>query len=253
MRFVSYNILDGGEGRADPLAEVIEAQRPDVVTLVEADVDAVVERIAKRLKMEYLRVDGKRHGAAILVRGNILESVNHSVLCEDLTDCVLEATVSLGSADWTVAAVHLHPHAKFDDETIREREIDAILDIFAAHRAQNRPHILAGDFNANSPIQSIDIEKCKQRTKDDAAANGGVLPRTAIQKLLDAGYVDAFYAAHSSEAAKTGSFSTQSPGQRVDYIFAFGVDPRRIKEAGIELDRLAKYASDHFPVTAEIL
>ena len=34
MRLVSYNILDGGEGRADPLAEVIEAQRPDVIGLV---------------------------------------------------------------------------------------------------------------------------------------------------------------------------------------------------------------------------
>ena len=36
MRIVRYNILDGGEGRADPLAEVIEAQRPDLVALVEA-------------------------------------------------------------------------------------------------------------------------------------------------------------------------------------------------------------------------
>ena len=31
MRVVSYNILDGGEGRADPLAEVLIARRPDVV------------------------------------------------------------------------------------------------------------------------------------------------------------------------------------------------------------------------------
>jgi endonuclease/exonuclease/phosphatase family metal-dependent hydrolase len=253
MRIVGYNILDGGEGRADPLAEVIEAQRPDIVALVEADVDAVCERIAGRLRMEYLRVDGKRHGAAILVRGNILESINHSVLREPLSDCVLEATVSIGSEELPIAAIHLHPHAKLEDESIRDREIDAILDILAEYRAQNRPHLLAGDFNANSPVQAIDMEKCKQRTKDDIAANDGVLPRTAIQKLLDAGYVDTFHALHPSEAAKTGSFSTQYPGQRVDYIFAFGIDPGRIKQAGIEHDRLAKFASDHFPVVAEIL
>ena len=36
MRICSYNILDGGEGRADPLAEVILAQRPDIVAIVEA-------------------------------------------------------------------------------------------------------------------------------------------------------------------------------------------------------------------------
>ena len=46
MRLVSYNILDGGEGRADPLAEVLLAQRADVVVLLEADQISVVERIA---------------------------------------------------------------------------------------------------------------------------------------------------------------------------------------------------------------
>lgn len=56
MRIVSYNILDGGEGRADPLAEVIQAQRPDVVALVEADVPATVERIARRLSMDFVVV-----------------------------------------------------------------------------------------------------------------------------------------------------------------------------------------------------
>jgi endonuclease/exonuclease/phosphatase family metal-dependent hydrolase len=253
MRIVGFNILDGGVGRADPLAEVIEAQRPDIVALVEADDDAVVERIAKRLKMEYLRVDGKKHGAAILVRGNIIESINHSVLRIVLSDCLLEATVSVGGQEWTVAAVHLHPHAKVEDEKVREREIDAILEIFAGHRKANRPHVLAGDFNANSPIQAIEIEKCKERTKDDFAANGGMLPRTAIHKLLDAGYVDTFYAHDPWKAAKTGSFSTQFPGQRVDFIFTFGVDISKIKEAGIERDRLAKYASDHFPTRVEIL
>jgi len=34
MRVVSYNILTGGEGRADPLAEVLLAQRADVIALV---------------------------------------------------------------------------------------------------------------------------------------------------------------------------------------------------------------------------
>ena len=45
MKLVSYNILDGGEGRADPLAEVIESQSPDIVVLIEADNPDVLERI----------------------------------------------------------------------------------------------------------------------------------------------------------------------------------------------------------------
>lgn len=253
MRLVSYNILDGGEGRADPLAEVIEAQRPDVVALVEADNAAVVERIAGRMKMEFILAQGRRHGAAILARGPILESANHSLLREEFSDCVLEATVAgPHGAQWTLAAVHLHPRARREDEARREREIEGILDIFARHRKESRAHLLAGDFNANSPIQEVDPQKCKARTREDIAANGGVLPRSAIQKLLDAGYVDSLQARHGAEAGRIGSFTTQFPGQRVDYIFVHGFESGRVKEAKVEQDRLAKYASDHFPAVVEI-
>jgi endonuclease/exonuclease/phosphatase family metal-dependent hydrolase len=38
----------------------------------------------------------------------------------------------------------------------------------------------------------------------------------------------------------------------VDYIFSHGVPAERLKDAWIEYDRLAKYASDHFPIGLEI-
>jgi endonuclease/exonuclease/phosphatase family metal-dependent hydrolase len=249
---VSYNILDGGEGRADPLAEVIEAQRPDVVVLVEADVPAVVERIAGRLKMDFVMGEGRKHGGAILTRGRIVESVNHSILRDEFSDLVLEATVDTAGGEWMVAAVHLHPRAGLADEEKREQEIAGILEIFAANRADGKPHLLAGDFNANSPVQHVVPEQCKARTREEMAANGGVLPRTAVGKLLAAGYLDTLHSVRGSAAAKIGSFTTQEPGQRVDYIFTHGIDARRLKSAAVEHDRLAKYASDHFPVMVEI-
>lgn len=253
MRMVSYNILNGGEGRADPLAEVILAQRPDIVVLVEADDMAVVDRIALRLKMDAITAQGRRHGAAILSRWSIIESVNHSLLRDAFADCVLEATIRQpGGAEWTVAATHLHPHAKDEDEKQREAEIDALLDIFAEHRTQGRSHLLAGDFNANSPIQKIVAEKCKPRTRKDIEANGGVLPRRAIGKLLEAGYVDSLRAVHPTQAAQVGSFTTRFPGQRVDYIFTHSIGVDRLSDARIEQDRLAKYASDHFPAVLQI-
>jgi endonuclease/exonuclease/phosphatase family metal-dependent hydrolase len=252
VRLVSYNILDGGEGRADPLAEVIEAQRPDVVVLVEADVPEVIERISRRLKMEYVLAEGKKHGGAILVRGGILESINHSLLHKELEDCVLETTVSVGGAEWNVTAVHLHPRAKLEDEAVREKEIAVILEIFAKQRAAGRAHLFTGDFNANSPVQEIVVEECKRKTREEIAKNGGVLPRSAVKKILDAGYLDTFHAVNGEKARRVGSFTTQHPGQRVDYIFSFGIEPRRLKEARVERDRLAQFASDHFPVVVEI-
>jgi hypothetical protein len=80
MRVVTYNILDGGEGRADPLAEVLEAQRPDIISLVEADVPAVVERIAKRLSMDFIVAPGDGHCSALLSRWPIQQTINHAAL-----------------------------------------------------------------------------------------------------------------------------------------------------------------------------
>jgi endonuclease/exonuclease/phosphatase family metal-dependent hydrolase len=202
--------------------------------------------------MDFVHVTGRRHGAAILSRWPILESINHSLLHEAFSDCMLEATLSTpGAQEWTVAAIHLHPRSRFEDESRREQEIDQILKIFAGHRKENRPHLLAGDFNANSPIQTIDPQKCKPRTREDIAANNGQIPRTAIQKLLDAGYVDSLHAIQGDAAGRIGSFTTQYPGQRVDFIFTHGIPREKLISARIEHDRLAQFASDHFPAILE--
>ena len=73
-----------------------------------------------------------------------------------------------------------------------------------------------------------------------------------IARLLAERYVDTLHAVQGDLAVSAGTFSTQLPGQRVDYIFSHGFDRSRLTEARIETDRLAKYASDHFPVTAQI-
>ena len=73
MRLVSYNILDGGKGRETILGDVIEAQRPDVVALVEAENRDVVEQHATRLKMDFVHAPGNAHASALLSRWPIRE------------------------------------------------------------------------------------------------------------------------------------------------------------------------------------
>src|SRR5947208_12803681 len=84
MRVVSYNILDGGEGRTDPLAEVILAQRADIVALVEADNLAVLERIARRLSMDFIHAPGNKSASALLTRWTLRDSINHAPLTSKL-------------------------------------------------------------------------------------------------------------------------------------------------------------------------
>ncbi len=251
MRIVSYNILDGGEGRADPLAEVIEAQRPDVVALVEAGNLDVVERIARRLKMDYIHAPGARHSGAILSRFTIKSTINHALLAGDRFNSFVEARIiDPAGAEWPIIALHLAARASEEREHERERQIKIVMDRLANLRG--RPHILAGDFNANSPIQQIDVAKCKWKTQQEWKDNGDMIPRRVIQSLLDSGYTDTLHAASPEVAMTAGTSSTQFPGQRIDYIFMHGMDRTRIKSARIETDRLAKYASDHFPVFAEL-
>jgi endonuclease/exonuclease/phosphatase family metal-dependent hydrolase len=38
----------------------------------------------------------------------------------------------------------------------------------------------------------------------------------------------------------------------VDYVFAYGIEKTALIDAWIEKDRLAKYASDHFPIGLEV-
>jgi len=254
MRLVSYNILDGGEGRADPLAEVILAQKPDIVAVVEADNPATLERIASRLKMDFIHAPGNKSSAALLSRWPIARTINHALLRKGLEKSLLEAHVIEPDSNrtWTIGVVHLHAKATEDDERQREAEIDIVLDVFGKYRAARSPHLLAGDINANAPYQQIDPAKCKPATREAWDRNGGKLPRRVVQKILDAGYADTLRAVDPAASDATGSFSTQNPGQRVDYIYTFGIEPSRIRSAWIEQDRLAKYASDHFPIGAEV-
>jgi endonuclease/exonuclease/phosphatase family metal-dependent hydrolase len=253
MRIVSYNILDGGEGRADPIAEVIEAQRPDVVALVEAEDLTVVERIAKRLKMDFVHAPGNSHASVLMSRWTIRESINHAALRPELEKSLLTATVATPElGDVSFGVVHLHAHGREADEAQRERELAVLLDVFRADRDAKRPHIICGDFNANAPSQQIDPARTKERTRKDWAANGGMLPRRVVRTMLDAGYVDSLHAVERDTAETTGTFSTQFPGQRVDYIFTHGIDLPRLRRGWIEQDRLATYASDHYPVGLEI-
>ena len=253
MQILSYNILDGGAERAELLTQVIQRERPDVIALVEADDPEVVSRIANQLGMDFIHAPANHTASALLSRFPIRETINHAPLRPAITKSLLEAVVVDPSRiAWKFVVLHLHAHATENDETIREREIGEILNILAEDRRAGVPHLLMGDFNANAPYQQIDPAKAKKSTREEWQKNGGYIPRRVIQRVLDQGYLDSLRALHPEQAETAGSFSTEHPGQRVDFIFTFGIDPSRFREAKIVTDPPAKDASDHFPVLLQI-
>jgi endonuclease/exonuclease/phosphatase family metal-dependent hydrolase len=255
VRIVSYNILDGGGGREEALGAVIEAQRPDVVALVESDHVDVVERLARRLKMDFVHAPGNTHASAVLSRWPVRESINHALLHFDrLEKSFLEATVAEpgGGKEWTLGVVHLHAHATEKAEHRREQEIQVVLEAFSVHRSNGRPHLICGDFNANAPYQRIDPQRCKPRTRKEWDENGGGLPGRVVQRMLDSGYRDSLREVDPVGAEVKGSFNTEYPGQRVDYVFTHGFEPGRLTRAWVVYTPPAKEARDHFPGGVEV-
>jgi endonuclease/exonuclease/phosphatase family metal-dependent hydrolase len=254
MRVVAWNILDGGVGRADPIAEVLLAQRPDLVALVEADDQSVIDRLASRLRATAVRGQARKGtSAAILSRFDFVHTINHAALHEDGPRSCLEARLrDPDGREWDVFAVHLSARATLDDEQRRLVELSRLLEITAPRRRENRPHLLLGDFNSNSPVQHFDPASAHPRTREAYQANGNVLPRMVVQRLLDEGYLDTLHAVLGDRARSLMSFTTLHPGQRLDYVFAWGMSPGHLHDAWIEHDSLARYASDHFPVGATL-
>lgn len=232
---------------------MIEAQRADTIALIEADDRDVVDRIARRLGYDVVVAEGHGHSVAVLSRWTIVESINHALLEPEAPRSMVEVQVRTPSGvKFSIFALHMHPRAAESDEQIRLKQTAALMRITHALRTAGTPHVLMGDFNANSPIQRIDISACKPKTQAAYHANGGHIPRRVIENLLDHGYVDTLHAIHNDAAATMTSFTTHEPGQRVDYVFTFGLDRAGIKDAWIVRDRLATFASDHYPVGAEI-
>lgn len=253
MRIISYNILDGGVGRADPLGEVIQAQQADVVVLVEADEDEVVDRLAKRMKMDRIIAPGHGHCLAILSRWPFRETINHALIHPDAPRSCCEAVIRLPNGnELPVIGLQLHPGDHESDENIRQKQMAGVLRISHDYRTQNRPHLLAGDFNSHSPIQQIDLSRCKTSTRQAWQDNGGNLPRRVVQNLLEHGYIDTLEYVRPDQAQTLATFTTHEPGQRVDFIFSYAINPSNIVDAWVEQDRLATYASDHYPVGAEM-
>jgi endonuclease/exonuclease/phosphatase family metal-dependent hydrolase len=252
MRILSYNILDGGGPRLELLGRVIEAERPDVVGLVEAEDPGVVEGLAGRLNMDFIRAEGSKKASALLSRFPIRHSINHAPQHPNLSKSLLEAAVvDPSGAQWTLGVLHLHARGTEHDETIREGEIAEVLEIFRPHREARRPHLLLGDFNSNAPYQKIEPTLCKPSTQKAFYSNGGHLPRRVIARLLDEGYADSLRTLYPLMSQTCGSFSTEKPGQRVDYIFTFGIDASRLQKARVVYDEPARDASDHYPVMLE--
>ncbi len=253
MRLLTYNIREGGIGRAEEIAEVIKAASPDVVALQEAREPVVVERIAS---LAGFRFSGSRrsHSTGFLSNVPVLDygwrhppRTRHALL-----------EVSLADGFPRVFVLHLRAWFSSWSERQRARELRGLLDGIQEQLIREQHafafHVLAGDFNALAPGERLDPSPMPAWIRGMIWLSGRDIARTTIEMMQSDGYLDAWrtlYADHQNDPGYT--FPVWNPHVRLDYVFTPAAYASRF--TACEVRRAPKEvlkASDHFPLLVEI-
>jgi len=240
LRVMTYNVHSciGMDGKLDAkrIARVIARANPDVVALQELDAGRArtdgmdqAHLIARYLEMAFhfhpaLHIEEERYGDAILTR--LPHRLVKAGPLPGLADKphleprgALWVAVELNGAEAQIINTHLGLYA-------RERlaQMDALLGSgWLAHEQCRAPVILCGDLN--------------------------VLPWSRVYRRLGNRLKDAQVEARHHRPR--GTYSSRFPSARIDYIFTSpGVEVTGI---AIPDSELARMASDHLPLVAEVL
>jgi endonuclease/exonuclease/phosphatase family metal-dependent hydrolase len=239
LRVMTYNVhscvgMDGNLN-AERIARVIARARPDVVALQELDVGRVrsfgmdqAHLIAQYLEMEFhfhpaMHLEEERYGDAIithlpqrLVKAGTLPGLADKAELEPRG--VLWVAVELHGRKVQIINTHLGLHPRE-----RVAQVEALLgsDWLENEQCQH-PVIVCGDLNAlpSSPV----CRRLAGRLKDAQSVVTGHSPK--------------------------GTFPSRLPSFRIDHIFiSSGLEVSKIE---VPKSELARVASDHLPLLAEI-
>jgi exodeoxyribonuclease-3 len=253
VRLLTYNIREGGVGRAEAIAEVIGAAKPDVVALQEARDPAVVERIATIGGFAHW---GSRpsHSTGFLSNVPVLE---HAWRHPPRTR---HALLEVALADGLPRLFVLHLRAWFSrwSERRRARELRGLLDgirgqLFDEHEGFAF-HVLAGDFNALAPGERFDPSPMPAWIRGMVWLSGRDIARSTIEMMGADGYVDAWRATHPDAVREPGyTFPVWNPHVRLDYVFTPAAYASRVTACEVCTSPAeARSASDHYPLLVEL-
>ena len=252
MRLLTYNIREGGVGRAEQIATVIKSANPDVVALQEATHPDVVEHIAK---LAGFRFFGSRRSHSTGFLSNI-EVVNYGWRHPPRTR---HAILEVALADGYPRLFVVHLRAWFSNWTERRRAtelrglLDGIQDQLIKENRAFAFHVLAGDFNALAPGEAFDSSPMPRWIRGMIWLSGRDIARSTIEMMRSDGYIDAWRALFADHETEPGyTFPVWNPHVRLDYVFTPAEFGARFTACEVRRTPEARIASDHFPLLVEI-
>ena len=247
VRILTYNIENGGEGREDLIREVLRSSRADVCLLQEIIDPEFIHRLAAALNQNYFVTRSRgRLQAALLSRFPIASQNTYHP--GRLTHPLLEATVEYRPGS-TLALFGVHLVAPAFDLRIELQRVKQLGEILRRiGELRPGPYVMAGDFNAVAPGDSINLKHLPASLRLSIQLHGGTVARQAIARVRKAGLIDSYRKVHSGALGYT--LPAAGPNVRLDYIFA---DPA-LDVIGSEVvtePPAVHSASDHLPLWAE--
>jgi len=253
VRFLTWNIREGGVGRAELLADVIRDADADFVALQEARDPAVVERVAALAGFPFFG-SRRMHSTGFLSRVPVLDfawrhppRTRHPLL-----------EVSLGDGLPRVFVLHLRAWFSRWSERQRARELHGLLEGIRLQllREENAFafHVLAGDFNALAPGERFDPSPMPAWIRGMVWLSGRDIARSTIEMMGSNGYADAWRITHPDSEQKPGyTFPVWHPHVRLDYVFTPTAYASQVKACEVRrTPDTVKTASDHFPLLVEL-
>jgi exonuclease III len=249
LRVMTYNILDGGEGREEYLLEVLQDVQPDIAILQEVYHEGLVQHLAGVLKMDSFFASGNRkRRVALLSRLPVVscQSYHHF---PPIWRNVVEAEIEC-QPNKRLRLFGIHPMANLSVicEFWRWWEARQIIGRVKPNAAE--PCLIAGDFNAIAPNDRVVTSQMPKWLKFTILTQGNRVYHFSVRKYLSAGLTDCFRALHPSDDGFT--LPSPKPNSRLDYhlvnevLKSHLVDCRVVREPSAILK-----ASDHYPVVAE--
>lgn len=254
MKLMTYNILNGGENGLDSVIEAVNGERPDYLTINEAntfaaDNNKILRDFATKTGFPYyeLALSGELdYHVAVFSKYPLKQVQKLQPLMRACVISVIEAEFG----EISVASLHLTPYT----EDLRHPEIDLIID----SQSKFKNKILMGDMNSLSPDDDYDPDMIKNFNEMQLRkfTTDGKLRFDAIGKILEHGYVDSALKLGKNKewTAPTTDINEYSAhsNMRLDYIFISETLTPYLKNYSVVRNELTEKASDHYPVVIEL-
>ncbi len=254
MKIATWNV-NSIRARLDLLCDWLARQQPDVLCLQETKVvDALFPAQALAAVGYQAAFTGERtyNGVAILTREPLDDIQITFPLPDENTDARVLSGVHQGIRFYSA----YFPNGRSPDSEhylTKLKWIEALGDLVMAHAADHTPVALLGDYNVAPEPRDV---------YDPAAMEGKLhfteAERSAIQRLLERGLVDAFRVNRAGAGIyswwdyRQGMFR-RNFGLRIDHIFTSPSLADLVISADVDItERRKPSCSDHAPVIVEL-